>query len=189
MFRVSLAVLAAATLSRAAETRGESAEPAPPETTVLIADLRTPLAKGFVRGSWEGRVGTTKSGLVVHGSRGADGTGELGQDFETPRDLSKAKFIELALGVLARNEVPEVTIAFDDASDTQFTARVRIGQVVPEQPVWFRVRLADFKLNNWQGNKTSAGIDWTRIARWHLQGDWSKGVPLQVIFIALRARP
>jgi hypothetical protein len=189
VFRIPLAVLVTATVSRAAETRSEAAVSAPAETTVLIADLRTPLARGFCRGSWEGRVGTTKSGLVVQGGRGADGSGELGQDFEAPRDLSKVKFVELALGVGARNEVPEVTIAFDDASDTQYTARVRIDQVLPEQPVWFRVRLADFKLNNWQGNKASAAIDWTRIARWHLQGDWSKAVPLHVVFIALRCRP
>jgi hypothetical protein len=84
--------------------------------------------------------------------------------------------------------VPEVTIAFDDASETQYTTRVRIEQIVPEQPVWLRVRRADFKLNNWQGNKAGASIDWTKIVRWQLQGDWSKGAPFQVVFIALRRR-
>lgn len=131
----------------------------------------------------------TKSGLLVQGNRGADGSGEFGQTLAAAHDLSKAKFVEVALGIGTRNEVPEFTIAFDDASETQYTARVRIDQVMPEQPVWFRVRLADFRLNNWQGNHASATIDWSRITKWHLQGDWSKAVPFQVMFIALRVRP
>lgn len=185
---VPVALLVAATADHATEGRNGPAESTPPETAALFADLRTPLANGFYYGSWQGRVVATKSGLVVQGNRGADGSGEFGQTLDAARDLSKAKFIELALGVGVRNEVPEVTIAFDDASETQYTARVRIDQVMPEQPVWFRVRLADFRLNNWQGNKASATIDWSRITRWHLQGDWTKAVPLHVIFIALHVR-
>ncbi len=160
----------------------------PPEPVTLLADLRAAPARGFVNGSWQGRVATTHSGLLVQGHKGADGSGELGQDFEAPRDLGKATFFEVALGVGSQNEVPEFTLAFDDATETQYVARFRIEQLVPDQPVWLRVRRADFKLNNWQGNKAGAVIDWTKIIRWHLQGDWSKAKPFQVVFIALRER-
>lgn len=189
MLLIPAALVVTAAASCGAEEKDGPAESAPPETPTLIADLRSPLANSFCNGSWQGRVGVTASGLLVQGHRGADGSGEFGQTLVAPRNLSKAKFIELALGVGVKNEVPEVTVAFDDAGDTQYTARVRIDQMVPDQPVWLRVRREDFRLNNWQGNKASAVIDWTRITRWHLQGDWSKGAPLVVVFIALRTRP
>ena len=181
-------LLLVAAVSGAAENAPPPAAAPPPEPITLLADLRTPLPNGFAYGSWEGRVATIRTGLLVQGHRGADGSGELGHDFETTRDLTQATFFEVALGVGLQNEVPEVTIAFDDASDTQYTARIRVDQLVPEQPVWLRVRRSDFKLNNWQGNKASAVIDWTKITRWHLQGDWSKAKPFQILFIALRYR-
>jgi hypothetical protein len=182
------ATVAAIASARADEEKKEGAKPAPPEPVELLADLRKPAGSGFVRGTWEAHVAKTASGLSVLGPRGADGSGELGEDFATPRDLSKVRFFEVALGVGLQNQVPEVTVAFDDASETQYTARIRIDQIVPEQLVWLRVRRADFKLNNWQGSKAGAAIDWTKIIRWHLQGDWSKGAPFQVMLIALRDR-
>ena len=181
-------LLLVAAVSGAAENEAPPAAAPPPEPITLLADLRTPLPNGFAYGSWEGRVATIRTGLLVQGHRGADGSGELGHDFEPPRDLTQATFFEVALGVGLQNEVPEVTIAFDDASDTQYAARIRVDQLLPEQPVWLRVRRSDFKLNNWQGNKAGAVIDWTKIVRWHLQGDWSKAKPFQVVFIALRYR-
>jgi len=181
--------LVSAAISHADENKSGPAKPPPPEPVTLLVDLRTPPTNGFTYGSWQGRVATAASGLLIQGNKGADGSGETGQDFVSPRDLSRAEFIEVALGVGVSNKVPAITVAFDDAADTQYAARILIDQIVPEQPVWLRVRRSDFKLNNWQGNKGSAVIDWTRIARWHLQGDWSKAVPLVVVFIALRTRP
>ena len=100
----------------------------------------------------------------------------------------KPLYVELALGVGSKNEVPEVSVAFDDADEVQYSARIRVDQVLPQQPVWFHVRLTDFKLNNWQGNKAARKIDWARISRWHLQGDWQTAAPFHVVFIALRTR-
>lgn len=181
--------LMSAAIGHAGENKSEPAKPPPPEPVTLLADLRSPPTNGFTYGSWQGRVAATASGLLIQGNKGADGSGETGQNFVSPRDLSKAEFIEVALGVGVSNKVPAITVAFDDAADTQYAARILIDQIVPEQPVWLRVRRSDFKLNNWQGNKSSAVIDWTRITRWHLQGDWSKAVPLVVVLIALRTRP
>jgi len=172
----------------AAESGAPAAAAPAPEPVTLLADLRTPMARGFVNGSWQGRVAVTHTGLLVLGNKGADGAGELGQDFEAPRDFTKVAFLEVALGTGLANEVGAVTLALDDASDTQYVARLRVDQLVPEQPVWLRVRRSDFQLNNWQGTKAGAVLDWSKITRWHLQGDWSKGKPFQVIFIALRYR-
>jgi hypothetical protein len=184
-----LAALIAFALSLPGYAAESTAEPpAPPETTRFLADLRTNLPNGFANGSWQGKISVTPSGTMILGTKGADGKGEMGQTLEAPLDLSQEKFIELALGVGARNEVPEVTIAFSDATGTQYTARLRIDQVLPQQAVWFHVRLADFRLNDWQGDRAGKKIDWTRIKQWHLQGDWSTTAPFHVMFIALRAR-
>jgi len=186
-----LATVAALVVSRAggaAETKPEAAIAPPPEATRLLADFRTKIPNIGASGTWQGRIGLSDNGFVVQGGLGADGKGDMGQSLDPALDLSKEKYIEVALGVGAKNEVPEVTIAFDDAEGTQFTARIRINQVLPQQAVWFRVRLTDFKLNDWQGNKAGRKIDWTRIKQWHLQGDWSTAAPFHVMFIALRTR-
>jgi hypothetical protein len=186
---LSLAALLAFALSLSGYAAESTAEPpAPLETTRLLADLRTNLPNIFGNGSWQGKISVTPSGTMILGTKGADGKGEMGQTLEAPFDLSQEKFIELALGVGARNEAPEVTIAFSDAAGTQYTARLRIDQVLPQQAVWFHVRLADFRLNDWQGDRAGKKIDWTRIKQWHLQGDWSTTAPFHVMFIALRAR-
>lgn len=181
-------LLVVAAAGGAAENGAAPAPPPPPEPVTLVADLRKPLPGIFVNGTWTDRVAVTASGLLVLGPKGADGSGELGQDFGAPRDLSAVVFFEVALGAGLENEVSAITIGFDDANNTQFSARIPIDELVPEQPVWLRVRRADFKLNNWQGTKAGAVIDWTKITRWHLQGDWSKGKPCQIMFIALRYR-
>ncbi len=98
------------------------------------------------------------------------------------------KYVEVALGTGPKNEVPAITIAFNDVDGVQYTASVRVDQLVPSQPVWFRVRVSDFKLNDWKGDKTGKVINWTRISQWHLQGDWRTEAPCHVMFIALRTR-
>jgi len=153
----------------------------------MIADLRTNVPGIFKYGTWEGNVATTKSGLVVLGAKGAQGNGGMGCNLEPSLDLSAAAFIEMALGVVPGNEVPQVTIAFNDGDGTQFSARLLVEQLVPGQPVWLRARREDFKLNDVEKG-TDSKMDWATVSRWHLQGDWTTKKPCQVIFIALRAR-
>jgi hypothetical protein len=170
-----------------AKTEPASAPP-PPDATRLIADFRTNLPGVASTGTWQGKLALSPNGFVIQGNKGADGKGEINQKITPGIDLSKETYVEVALGVGAKNEVPEITVAFTDAVGVQYTARIRINQVLPQLPVWFRVKLTDFKLNNWQGNMTGKKIDWARIERWHLQGDWATTVPFHVIFIALRTR-
>jgi len=162
------------------------AAPAAP-ATILIADLRKNAADVFSYSSWKDKLNPTADGLVVVGGKGAQGDGGLGRGIAPPLDLSRATFIEVALGVGALNELPEVTIALNDADGTQVSARIRIDQIVPKQPVWFRVRLSDFTpVNGFAG--TTPGMDWTSVVQWHLQGDWTTKKPFQAVLIALRAR-
>jgi hypothetical protein len=174
----------------ALETKTGTANSQPSaDGTRMIADFRTSLAGVDSSGTWQGKLALSSNGFVIQGSKGADGKGDISQKITPSLDLSKETFIEIALGVGAKNEVPEVTLAFTDVGGVQYTARIRINQVLPQLPVWFRVKLTDFKLNNWQGNMTGKTIDWTRIERWHLQGDWATAAPFHVMFIALRSRP
>lgn len=170
------------------ETKPEAAPVPAPDVTRLLADFRTNIPGIFTSGSWQGRLALSSSGFVVQGNKGADGKGEMGQNLPTPADLSKETFIELAIGVGAKNEVPEVTIGFTDVGGIQYTTRIRINQVLPQQAVWFRVKRSDFKLNDWQGIHVGKTIDWTQITQWHLQGDWTTPAPFHVMFIALRTR-
>ncbi len=58
---------------------------------------------------------------------------------------------------------------------------------MPGQPVWVRAHKADFKLN--AGEKGKDGVmDWARVTKWHLQGDWNTKKPFAMAFIALRTR-
>jgi len=171
--------------SLGAEDTGKAAVPA--DNTVLLADLRTNVPGIFQYGSWEGKLAATKSGLAVLGAKGAQGDGGMGCNIEPALDCSQVSFVEVALGVVPTNEVPQVTIALNDADGTQFTARVPIEQLVPSQPVWLRARREDFKLNGVEPGADSK-MDWTKVSRWNLQGDWTTKRPLQVIFIALRVR-
>jgi hypothetical protein len=173
----------------AVEVKTETASPPPPpDGTRLIADFRTNLAGVASSGSWQGKLALSPNGFVIQGNKGADGKGDISQKISPSLDLSKETYVEVALGVGAKNEAPEITVAFTDAEGVQYTARSRINQVLPQLPVWFRVKLTDFKLNNWQGNMTGKKIDWARIERWHLQGDWATTAPFHVMFIALRTR-
>lgn len=164
----------------------EPAKPAP-DDTLSIADLRTDTTAIFQYGTWEKKVAVTKSGLIVLGAKGAQGAGGFGHDLGSPLDLTVVTDIELALAVVPGNEVPQITIALNDADGTQFTARIKIDQLAPGQPVWVRARKADFQLN--PGEKGKDGVmDWSKVTRWHLQGDWTTKKPCAVAFIALQAR-
>jgi len=172
---------------------GFASEPAPepgtpPEITSLVADLRTNLPSLSANGSWQDRITVTSGGTMILGTRGADGKGEIVQTLGTTLDLSREKFVELALGVGAQNGVPEVTVAFSDTDGTQYIAHLRIDQVVPQQAVWLRAHLSDFHLNDWDHKGAGRKIDWTRIKQWHLQGDWTTTAACQAMFIALRTR-
>jgi len=167
--------------------RAEEAPKPPPDETSMLVDFRAPQPGIFQYGSWEGKVSQVKSGLAVLGDKGAQGDGGLGKDLPAPVDLSKATFIEVALGVVPANEVPQFTIALNDADGTQFTARVSVDQLVPGQPVWLRARRADFQLNPVEKGADSA-MDWSKVTRWHLQGDWNTKKPFEMIFIAVRVR-
>ncbi len=180
--------LAIAGLLCAGETSHESERPAPPEKNLLmIEDLRATPAGIFQYGTWNGRVAIVKNGLAVVGGRGATGKGGFGRDLDRTLDLSQAAYIEVALGTVATNEVPQITVALNDQDGTQFTARIGIDQLVPGSPVWLRVRRSDFRLNAIEPG-TDGGMDWAHVKRWHLQGDWNTDGPCSVIFIALRAR-
>ena len=189
--KLLLAVMSLAMVSslHAVEAKTETANPEPsPDPTRMIADFRTSLPGVDSTGTWQGKLGLSANGFVVQGSKGADGKGEISQKLAPSIDLSKESYVEVALGVGAKNEVPVVTVAFTDVGGVQYTARIRIDQVLPQLPVWFRVKLTEFKLNNWKGDMTGKTIDWTQIERWHLQGDWATAAPFHVMFIALRTR-
>ncbi len=193
-YRPALSCLAAlAFLLGFAAYAAEPATPAPApvapgDGTRMIADFRTSLPNTFSAGSWQGKVATTSSGCVVQGNKGADGKGELGETMQPLLDFSAVKFVEVALGTGPKNEVPAITLALNDVDGVQYTASIRVDQIVPGQPVWFRVRLADFKLNDWKGDKTGKVINWAKISQWHVQGDWKTEAPCHVMFIALRTR-
>jgi hypothetical protein len=170
-----------------ADEAAKPAPPTPPEETSLLADLRTAPQEVFQYGSWSGKVTATKSGLAVVGAKGAQGDGGMGGEITPARDLSQVAFVEVALGVVPGNEVPQFTVAFNDADGTQFTARITIDQLVPGSPVWLRARREDFKLNGVEKGSDSQ-MDWSNTTRWHLQGDWQTKKNFQVIFVALRTR-
>lgn len=153
----------------------------------MLADLRGSLPGLFYYGTWQDHVSATKGGLRVLGDKGAQGQGGLGLNIDPAVDFSQVAYVEVALGLVAGNEVPEFTIALNDADGTQYTARIRVGQIVPGQPVWLRVRRDDFKFSGVEPGKDSL-MNWSAVARWHLQGDWNTAKPCQVVFIALRTR-
>ncbi|HET7536441.1 MAG TPA: hypothetical protein VFJ90_08310 [Candidatus Didemnitutus sp.] len=186
---VILALLSlAASFARAEEAPAAGAAAVPTDIVKPIADLRTVLAESFSGGSWQGKIVNTANGCAVQGNKGADGKGELGQNLHPRLDLTGVKYVEVALATGPKNEVPAITVAFSDADDVQYTASIRVDQLVPGSPVWLRVHLSDFKLNNWKGDKTGRTINWAKIASWHLQGDWNTTAPCHVMFIALRTR-
>jgi hypothetical protein len=182
-------LLSLVTLLGAVALRAEEpAKPAaPPDDTVLLADLRAETAGIFQYATWEGKIAVTKSGLVVLGAKGAQGNGGFGHDIGKAVDMTNVTDVEVAIGVVPSNEVPQITIALNDEDGTQYTARINIDQLVPGSPVWLRAHKADFRLNSLESGKDGK-MDWSRVTRWHLQGDWTTKKPFAVAFIALRTR-
>lgn len=154
----------------------------------MIADLRVSAASLEAYGTWQEHVSVSPNGALVLGSKGADGKGGIGKALNPTLDLSRDVFIEVAVGVGQKNTLPEFTVAFSDVEQVQYTALIRVDQIVPGQPLWLRVRRSDFKLNDWQHRNTGRAIDWKRIAHWDLQGDWKTEDAAHFVFIALRAR-
>jgi hypothetical protein len=184
--RVALASLAGAAFLPAQEAPAPAAPP-PADHTIMIADLRAEQPGLFRYATWDGNTVPTKSGLAVLGAKGAMGNGGMGRDLSAPLDCNAMKYVEVALGTMPANEVPQVTIALNDADGTQFTARIPVDHLVPGSPVWLRARREDFRLNAVEPGADSA-MDWSKVTRWHLQGDWNTRKPIHVIFVALRVR-
>lgn len=153
----------------------------------MVIDLRSEPPGLFSYSSWEGRISLTKSGLAVLGGQGAHGSGGMGREIAPAMDFSEVDFAEIALGTIPGNEVPHVTVAFNDADGTQFSARIPVDHLVPGQPVWLRARREDFRLNAVEPGRDSK-MDWSKVTRWHLQGDWTTQKPMLVIFVAMRVR-
>lgn len=175
--------------SHAADKKPVSVAPATsgPESPALFVDLRTNPPGIFHYGSWKDRLGISPSGIVIEGSKGAQGDGGMGRGIDPALDLNTISYVEVALGVGAKNEVPEITVAFNDNDGTQVAARLRIDQIVPNQLVWLHVPRESFARVSGQDGKDGK-MDWTKVAQWQLQGDWTTKKPLNVVFIALRVR-
>lgn len=191
MKRIPLSLLFATLL--AAPLAGLAQEPpaAQPSATsapTLFVDLRGETTPAYPYESWTEAVRRTPDGALVVGSKGARGDGGFCGNLNPAADLSGVAYVEVALAVGLNNEVPEVTIGAGDADETMATARIRIDQIVPGHAVWFRVPLGAFQLGSGKYAGKVAGMDWTKVAQWHLQGDWATKKPLQVLFIAIRAR-
>jgi len=163
---------------------------APSPAPIVIANFTEPVPGVYGYGTWDKNFAVApNAGFRVLGNKGALGDGGFCKNIEPSVDLSKHTFIEIALAVQPGNEVPEFTVAFGDADGTSCSARIRVGQIMPGQPVWFRLKISDFVVSTRNEDKGKDGkMDWTKVAQWHLQGDWNTKMPAQVLFIALRAR-
>lgn len=189
-FVVSIIVATAATLlTRPAFAAEEKTEATPPaaDAPILIVDLREKPPGIFHYATWQDKLGVTPNGIIIQGSAGARGDGGMGRNIEPALDLSAISYVEVALGVGAHNEVPEITLALNDADGTQVAARIRVDQIVPGQPVWLRVRRESFTRVSGQDGRDGK-MDWTKVGQWHLQGDWTTKKPFHAVFIALRVR-
>ena len=155
---------------------------------VMLADLRGPAVTVYGYGSWKDHLNPSANGMVVQGAKGAQGDGGLCGNLTPNYDLSGATWVEVALGVGQTNEAQTVVIGLSDPDGTLVTARIRVDQIVPQQPVWFRVPVSEFRLGVGEQAGKTPGMDWTQVAQWHVQGDWSVKKPYQVVVIAVRAR-
>jgi hypothetical protein len=183
-----LAVLSAPLAVRAEEAAPAAAAQPPAPTGVMIVDLRGETTPAYPYGSWKDHMNRSADGVVVAGSKGAQGDGGFCGTLDMPLDLTGMTYVDVALAVGQGNEVPEVTVALNDADGTSASARIRIEQIVPGQPVWFRVPLASLRPATGEYAGKVTGFDSTKVVQWHLQGDWATKKPLQVVFIAIRAR-
>jgi len=194
MKRSTLLLLFVSTMAAPLAVRAEdvASQPAPAARPpapagVMIADLRGEGTVAYPYGSWAEALNRTADGIAAVGSKGAQGDGGACGNLPAPMDLSGMTYIEVALAVGNTNEVPEVTVAVGDTDETMASARIRVDQLVPSQPVWFRVPISSFVLGTGKYAGKVPGLDWTKVAQWHVQGDWATKKPLQVLFIAIRA--
>jgi photosystem II stability/assembly factor-like uncharacterized protein len=163
---------------------------APAAGPIMIVNFTEAVPAVYGYNSWLNNFAVApKAGFRVLGAKGAQGDGGFCQKLDSVRDLSKCAYIEIALAVQEGNEVPEYTIVLGDADGTKCWARVRVAQLMPGQPVWLRLKVADFAISSGQDAGADGKMDWSKVAEWHLQGDWNTKKPAQVLFIALRARP
>lgn len=158
------------------------------QAPLVIVNFTEPVSELYGYGSWQAHFGVApKSGIRVLGNKGAQGDGGFCRAFEPAADLSKRAHIEVALAVQPGNEVPNYTICFEDADGTSCSARLFVAQLMPGQPVWLRVAPGDFAASAKQSGNDGK-MDWSKIAKWHLQGDWVTKKPANVLFIAIRVR-
>ncbi len=181
---VLASALAFAVPTFAADAPEQAAKP------IMIANLTTTVPNVYGYESWQNRFGVAPgAGFRIEGSKGAQGDGGFTHTLDQPLDLSKCAYIEVALAVQPDNEVPEYTVALVDADGTLVSARVRVDQLMPGQPVWMRLPVSAFVVTTDPKQRGSDGkMDWTKVAQWHLQGDWTTKKPAQILFIALRGR-
>ncbi|HVU32276.1 MAG TPA: hypothetical protein VHE61_02505 [Opitutaceae bacterium] len=178
----------AALVPAAIAAESAPAAAAPASRVIMIANLTEKVAGVSAYETWQGAMAVAqKAGFAVLGAKGAQGNGGFGQTLETPIDLSQCAYIELALAVQPGNEVPEYTIMFVDGDGTQCWARVRVDQLMPGQPLWMRVKVSDFTVST-KDKGADGRMDWSKIAQWHLQGDWTTKKPAHILFMALRGR-
>jgi hypothetical protein len=177
---LSLALSAAfASLAPAAEEAKPAAPAKKPESFILWDFSTTP--NSFAYGTWSKSVSAGKGGITI--LKGADGKGGCGADCDL--NLDDARFIELGLAVGVANEVPQVQLVFEDGDGTTVSWRVGVSQIMPTQPVWFRLPIAGMKIDKpGKDGKLETG----KIIKWHLQGDFSTEKPMHFMAIALRAR-
>ncbi len=154
----------------------------------ILADLRGDSASVYPYGSWTERINRTANGVVVVGSKGAQGDGGMCGDLTVAGDMRDVAWIEVALGIGQANEGGTVQIGLSDADGTLAIARLRVDQIVPQQPVWFRLPVAEFKPVGGTQAGTVAGFDWTKVVQWHVQGDWATKQPYHLVVIAVRSR-
>lgn len=173
-------VLAPALPVSAAETAAPAADAAKKPESWLIADLRG-FSQFFAYGTWDKQTGPTKDGILIQ--KGATGKGGCCADATI--NLEDAKWLEVGLATLPFNEVPALTVMFEDADGTNASFRFNVSQLVPGSPVWLRVPVKEASLYK---PGTNGRLDGDKIVKWHVQGDWSTEKPVQAMIIALRAR-
>ena len=182
----AVVVLAAVFACGAPAFAADAAAPAP----IMIANLTTAVPNVYGYESWQDRFALAPgAGFHVMGAKGAQGDGGFCHKLDEPLDLSKCAYIEVALALQANNEVPEYTVALEDADGTLVWARVRVDQLMPGQPVWMRLPVGGFAVSTDPKQRGADGkMDWSKVVQWHLQGDWTTKKRAEVVFIALRGR-
>ncbi|HLP10188.1 MAG TPA: hypothetical protein VK178_18645 [Opitutaceae bacterium] len=188
---VAAALLATVAPTHADDSTDTDTDLAPQPTArsgQLLADLRKGATTVTGYGTWRDHLNPSKDGVVVLGGKGAQGDGGFCVNAPAPFDLSGMSYVDVAIASGQLNEVPELTLALNDSDGTMTSARIRIDQVAPRQPVWYRVPLANFQAAAGEHGGLVPGFDMTKIAQWHVQGDWATKKPLQIVVIALRAR-